>query len=194
MSSKAYTWNHCCKVPMRDQKSPPSSLLPQAQKENQGSVSVNAIMRSEEHGKSAPCYKKPQKTFFSFCLWPHPNHTHNLSTMLLRFLAFPFLTLPLRSQPTEGPSQTPGTPAAHLRITMHSSLFWTLGEALCCCTAKGDANSGCACIGPNSDLRHPHNSCCKSHVCTFLTAGYAHLHCLNASARVVWLPFNRIKV
>lgn len=91
-------------------KSPPSSLLPQAQKENQDSVSVNVIMRSEQYRKSAPCYKKPQKAFFSFCLWPHPYHTHNLSTTLESFPPFPFLTLPSGSQLAAGSSQHPQGP------------------------------------------------------------------------------------
>lgn len=70
MCSEVYTWYHCCKVPKRVWKSPSSSLLPQAQKENQGSVSIVVIMRSEEHRKSAPNYKKPQKAFFPFSVTP----------------------------------------------------------------------------------------------------------------------------
>lgn len=102
-------------------KSPPSSLLAQAQKENQDSDSVSVIIKSEEHRKSAPHYKKPQKAFFSFCLWPHPYHTHNLSTTLESFPPFPFLTLPSGSQLAEGSSQTPWDPSCTLAD--HDALF-----------------------------------------------------------------------
>lgn len=147
-------------------KNPSSSLLPQAQKKKSRLFQLME-QRDQENTENLLLVIR---NLFSFWLWPHPYHTHNLSAALGSFP--PFSLLPSGSAGLQPP---PGTPAAHLQSTMCSFLVWTSGEVFCYPTAQGDANSGRACVGPSSDLRHPHNSCCKSHVCTFLTAGYAHL-------------------
>lgn len=162
-------------------KSPPSSLLPRAQKENQDSVTVNVIMRSGEHRKSAPCYEKPQRDAFPFWLRPHPPYTPFISYItksVLPFPPFPFLTLPggEEASPEEAAPVSPlGTPSACWLIAPCSFLFLALGWSLLSLLSRRDANSGRGCTGPNFNLRHPHNSCCQSHVSMVLTARCTHL-------------------
>lgn len=140
MCFEAHTWIHCCKVCRRDQKALLVPRLPKHQKQTK-TGSVNVMMRSENTENLLLVISNLRMPSFPFACEPTPTQ----HAIYQRHYGF----YPLSQQ------EAMRDPAVPRHITTHSFCFWRWSEGLWYHPAKGDVNSGRACAGPSSDLRHP---------------------------------------